>query len=68
MKSTPRTHTHLWNDLPQAERHRLMPHQFESQIMYLEQARAVLVRGHHRTLAEMDNWIKNLKTGLKDCK
>jgi len=57
--------SHLWNDLPFEERMRLMPCQIESQILHLTQARNVIVRSHKRTLAEMDDWIKNLERDLK---
>lgn len=56
---------HLWNDLPITERHRLMPTQIENQILHLKQSRNMVVKGHKRTLAEMDDWIKNLERSLK---
>ena len=58
----PTDHTHLWNDLPFDERHRLMPYMVETQIMHLEQTRAKVVRGHKRTLSEIDDQINNLKS------
>ena len=57
---------HLWNDLPFEERMRLHPYQIESQILHLKQARALLVRGHQRNMAELNTWIKNLERGLRD--
>lgn len=65
MRDVPRNHTHLWNDLPFDERSRLMPHQIESQILHLEQARLVFVSGHKRTLRELDSTISNLKDNLR---
>ena len=55
---------HLWNDLPLEERNRLLPHMIESQIRHLRMTRAIIVRGHKRTLAELDDWIGNLERGL----
>ena len=55
---------HLWNDLPESERHRLMPYQIEIQIRQLKQARKIVVEGHRRTLFGIDYWIKNLEVEL----
>lgn len=56
---------HLWNDLSFAERKRLAPNQIECQITHLKQSRALMVKGHQRTLAEMDRWIANLERALE---
>ena len=56
---------HLWNDLPLDERKRLAPHQLESQIRHLKSARATIVKGHTRTLADMDQWIGNLEREIQ---
>lgn len=55
---------HLWNDLPDSERHRLIPYAIESQILHLEQAKALAKRAHRRHMAEIDDWIESLKKGL----
>lgn len=59
-------HTHLWNDLPIAERERLAPYQMESQILHLQQARSLIVKNHTRTLEEIDAWIANIRRSLKE--
>ena len=56
---------HLWNDLPLDERKRLTPYQLESQIRHLRTARKTIVKGHARTLADIDQWIGNLETELR---
>lgn len=65
MREVPNEHSHLWNDLPDAERKRLVPFLIESQVLHLEQTRSMIVRGHERTLAELDAQIVNLKSELK---
>ncbi len=57
--------THLWNDLPKEERVRLMPYAIESQVRHVLQTRNILVRGHARTLAEIDQHIRNLDRELE---
>lgn len=58
-------HTHLWNDMPFAERKRLMPYMIEAQILHAEQAKLVMVRNHKRAMDEMNSLIKNLKESLR---
>lgn len=58
--------THLWNDLPQDERRRLHPYLIEAHILHLQQTRAKIVRGHKRTLAEIDGQINSLRRALPD--
>lgn len=58
-------HDHLWNDMPIEERKRLMPHMIESQILHLEQARAILAKEQQRVLRELDNWIGNCRESLR---
>jgi hypothetical protein len=57
-------HTHLWNDLPQEERERLMPYEIESQKRHILQFKAVAIRNHQRHMRELDDWIKNLDREL----
>ena len=56
--------SHLWNDLPSAERSRLFPYQVESQLLQLQQARVLIVENHNRMLREMDAWIANIQRDL----
>lgn len=58
-------HTHLWNDMPFAERKRLMPYMIEAQILHAEQAKLVMVRNHKRAMDEMNALIKNLNECLR---
>lgn len=58
-------HDHLWNDMPIEERRRLSPYMIETQILHLEQARAVLAREQARVLRELDNWIANCRDSLR---
>jgi len=57
-------HDHLWNNMPIEERERLMPYEMANHALHLKQVRAVLVRGHKKTLAELDDWIKNIERDL----
>lgn len=66
MKQPPNNHDHLWNDLPQDERHRLMPHMIEAQILHLWQTRNMIERGHDRTMKELNDQIKNLLNALPE--
>ena len=63
-KFTPQKYTHLWNDLPQDERCRLMPYQIENHILQLEQTRQVIECNHKRTIRDISDHIKNLKSSL----
>ena len=52
---------HLWNDLTDDERKRLMPHMIESQIRHIEQCKAIAVRAHKKHMSELNNWAINLR-------
>lgn len=54
----------LWNKLPLEERLKLIPYQIEAQILHLEQAKALAVRSHRGHIAELNDWINNLKSDL----
>ena len=56
--------SHLWNDLPDAERKRLMPEVIESQKNHIIQCRVKAVRAHKSHLADLDQQIKRLEEGL----
>jgi len=58
-------HTHLWNDLPADDRHRMMPHMIESQWLHIWQVKQKAIEAHNRHMKELDDWMKNLETGLK---
>lgn len=51
-------HTHLWNDLPDEERSRLLPYLLQSEINIMKQIRAKAVKHHEAQLAEIDARIK----------
>lgn len=59
-------YTHVWNDLPPEEKHRLWPQAIESQILHIEQTKSVMIRHHKRALSELNAQIKNLKQGIKE--
>lgn len=59
-------YSHLWNDLPKEERHRLMPHMIESQILHIEQTKLKAIRHHKRFLDDCNDQIKNLNRSLID--
>jgi hypothetical protein len=52
---------HLWNDLPDEERKRLMPHMIESQVLHIEQCKAHAVVAHKRYMKELNDWANNLR-------
>ena len=56
---------HLWNDLPQEERKRLMPHMIESQILYLKQGKEKAKVAHKALMWDFDEHIKNCERELK---
>ncbi len=55
---------HLWNDLPDEERKRLMPYEIENEIVKIQQTREMVVQGHKATLRRIDAWITSLQTSL----
>jgi len=59
-------YSHLWNDLPEEERKRLMPYQIECQIRHTKAARLKAVRAHERHLREIDELVKYLESRLKE--
>ena len=58
-------HSHLWNDLPDEERARLMPYAIETQILHVWQCKQTALAAHHNTMREFDEWIKSLESELK---
>lgn len=58
--------THLWNDMPQEERTRLMPFMIEHQILHLWQARDAALKAHKAHIDNLDSWIRNLNESLKN--
>ena len=57
-------HTHLWNDLPQAERNRLMPYMIELQIRHVMQCKTKAIAAHRAHLKALDEQIKNMRHSL----
>ena len=57
-------HDHLWNNLPDEERARLMPHMLECQISHIEQCKFKAVRAHQRHMKELNDHITNLQSAL----
>lgn len=57
-------HTHLWNDLPQAERKRLLPYLIESQIGHILQCKNKAIDAHRVHLKALDEQIKNMRHSL----
>ena len=57
-------HDKLWNDLPEAERKRLMPHMMESQILHIEQCKRKAVNHHKQHIKELNEQIKNIERSL----
>ena len=57
-------HAKLWNDLPEAERKRLMPHMMESQILHIEQCKQKAVSHHKQYMKQLNDQIKNIERSL----
>ena len=55
---------HLWNDLPDEERIRLMPHMVEAQKLHIYQCKQVAIKAHRKHMKELDDWMKNLDRQL----
>lgn len=54
-------HSHLWNDLPDEERARLMPHMTESHILHIEQCKLKAIAAHKKHMKELNDHIKSLE-------
>ena len=59
-------HSKLWNDLPDAERKRLMPHMLETQILHIEQCKMKAINSHKRHMKELNEQIKNIESSLNE--
>lgn len=68
MKTPTSNFTHLWNDMPQEERERLMPYMIESQILHIWQTRQAAIRAHQKHMKELDAWVNNLTSSLNKIK
>jgi len=64
MKTPPKKHINLWNDLPEAERHRLMPNMMETQILHIWQCKQKAIAAHKRHMKELNDWMANIKRDL----
>jgi len=65
MSNFRKDHSDLWNDLPQDERKRLMPHQIQRQIIHIMSCRKMACDSHKRHMRELDEWIATLKRNLE---
>ena len=59
------SYNHLWNELPQAERERLMPHMLESQILHIEQCKLKAISTHKKLMKELNEQQLYLKKGVE---
>lgn len=64
MKTPPSRYTHLWNDMLESERGRLMPHAMEMQILHIWQCKQKAIAAHKKHMKELDDWMENIKNGL----
>jgi hypothetical protein len=64
MKTPPDNHTHLWNDMPEEERKRLLPHVMESQLLHIWQCKQKAIAAHKKHMKELDDWMVNIKRDL----
>lgn len=60
-----REHDHLWNDLPDDERKRLMPHMIQTQKLHIWQCKQKAIAAHKKHMKELDDWMKNLDSSLR---
>ncbi len=65
MTTPTRKHTNIWNDLPEDERHRMMPYMIESQWLHIWQVKQTAIKAHKRHMGELNDWMKNLENKLK---
>ncbi len=68
MKAPTFNFTHLWNDLPEDERLRLMPHMIEAQILHIHQCKSKAIRAHKVLIDSLNDQIKNLSRALPEHK
>lgn len=59
-----RKFTHLWNNMPEKERARLMPYMIESHILHIEQCKLKAIRAHEALLKDFNQQIKNCNDHL----
>lgn len=65
MKTPPHDFTHLWNDLPEEERKRLLPFLMEKQILHIWQVKQKAIANHKRFLAELNEWENGINRELE---
>ena len=58
-------HSHLWNDLPQAERERLMPYMLEHEMLIVWQEKQKAVRAHKAHMKLINEKLDCLNAELK---
>ena len=57
--------SHLWNDLPEDERKRLMPHMVEAQKLHIWQCKQKAIAAHKKHMEQLDDWLWNLDDELR---
>jgi hypothetical protein len=65
MTKPTRDFNHLWNDLPDDERKRLMPYMVESQKLHIWQVKQSAIAAHKKHMRELDEWLKGLDGELR---
>jgi hypothetical protein len=64
MKIPTNKYRNLWNDMPIAERQRLMPYEIECQLRYIWQCKQKAITAHKQYMKELDDWMANIKREL----
>ena len=64
MKTPPRNHTALWNDMSYEERSRLMPYMIENHMLHICQSKEKAIAAHKAHMRQIDSLLRNLKLEL----
>lgn len=56
---------HLWNDLPDDERKRLMPHMVETQKLHVWQCKQKAIAAHKQHMRTLDDLLRGLDYELR---
>ena len=57
--------SHLWNDLPDDERKRLLPHMIESQKLHIWQCKQKAIWSHQMHMKALNGQLANLDAELQ---
>lgn len=57
-------YSHLWNDLPIAERERLMPYMLQIHMRHIRSCKQKAILAHQAYLADMDKQLKIIDEAL----